>query len=483
MTNFSIPLIIFGSKPAILSWIRQELPKWLSDKLKQYIFLIDSSVSASDVVNRLKKAKIVLINYEAVGKFREEIEVWCRKHVPFGILDEGHRLKNYNSKKTQVMMWLRDKLRHLLILTATPNPNDKMGEIQNDLITMINLAIPFTSRNAYSDEIVAKDAFRNMMTRSSALPEEIVKGPIYVDMHPIHRKIYLEYIASPQMVAKISNYVRQNDWFNAHVCLTHILIYNACPSSPLLIQALKNNSDIPKQVINYLENNGPGAKIEWTINQVKELVEKKKKVIVWSAWNDVLHTIKVILEDCGIKSVVYNGEVDRDLALENFKKPENMVLLGNIGCGEAVSFHQEAQHAIFNDHNYNACHLMQAKNRHRRKGMPSGTIATTYYVYSQIDSNEEYSIDYSVRNNIISKTDNLDDIFGQEEIDSNEDQENDTNKLVGADEERRKQKYEDIIDNISKPFLDRGIDIPKQTDDLIFNKTKNEPKQPRDVGT
>ncbi len=411
-TNWQIPLVVFGSKSAIDSWQVQELPKWVPDIAKNHTVRITSqNLHMFDILVRNKK--VILINYDIIHKIFHKLAYYFNNMHPYCILDEAHRLKNMASRKTGAMLRLVGSAYKVRIVTATPNPNDIAGGPQTDLITLLMLAHPNAHISEFQDEQVAKNLFSSLTTYSNNLPEELVMPTYFAEMSDLHKDFYLRHIASRNAIRRIQGFLSSRDLIRASRALAHIMMYIAYPSSPTILARLQRDDDVDASEIENLRNSGHGAKIETTVNIARDLLNDGKKVIIWTSWNDTANYLHSFFRE--EQAVIYNGSVkDKTIPLKEFhNNPDCKVFVGNIGCGEAISLHRVAQHAIFNDFNYNYCYYVQSRNRHRRRNMPVGTVPTTYFIQATYNGNPEWTVDHDVSERINLKHQNSEDLFSR----------------------------------------------------------------------
>jgi hypothetical protein len=431
-TNWQVPLVVFGSKSAIDSWQVQELPKWVPEIAKNHTVRITSkNMHMFDMLVRNKK--VVLINYDIIHRIFNKLSHYFKDVHPYCILDEAHRLKNIASRKTGAMLRLVGSAYKVRIVTATPNPNDIAGGPQKDLITLLMLAHPNAHISQFQDEEYSKNEFSRLTTYSNNLPDEVVMPTYFAEMSALHKDFYLRHIASKNNIRRIQGYLRSQDLIRASRALAHIMMYIAFPSSPTILARLERDDDIDSAEIESLRNSGHGSKINATVNIAKDILDEGKKVIIWTSWNDTANYLQSFFR--AENAVIYNGSVrDKTVPLKEFhENPNCRLFVGNIGCGEAISLHRVAQHAIFNDYNYNYCHYVQSRNRHRRRNMPVGTVPTTYFIQATYNGNPEWTVDHNISERIGLKHRNSTDLFSRMAPVDYSKPKDDAQKLAGTD--------------------------------------------------
>lgn len=132
------------------------------------------------------------------------------------------------------------------------------------------------------------------------------------------------------------------------------------------------------------------AKVQWTVNKVRQLVRLGKKVVVWASFIGNIKLLERLLSDLN-PLLAFGGippyEEDVDLGLESresnihlFKTDRrHNVLIANPGaCSESISLHKACQSAIYLDRTFNCGQFLQSMDRINRVGMPPGTFASYY---------------------------------------------------------------------------------------------------------
>jgi SNF2 family DNA or RNA helicase len=108
---------------------------------------------------------------------------------------------------------------------------------------------------------------------------------------------------------------------------------------------------------------------------LKELIEDltpNHKVIVWASWRNNYESIKRMLDDIGIKSVLLIGgqnDRDRQRALESFREdPDTRVIIGSQQAGGIAINLIEASYAIYFSRNFSLEADIQSEARNYRGG-------------------------------------------------------------------------------------------------------------------
>lgn len=152
-------------------------------------------------------------------------------------------------------------------------------------------------------------------------------------------------------------------------------------------ETLDSEPALTKLLRDYPEVEVP-AKVKWTVDMVRHLVSKGRKVVVWATHVKNLMLLNKLLAEFN-PLLVYGGvppyEEDADSDFENrernireFKtRADRRLLLANPGaCSESISLHVACQDAIYLERTFNCGQFLQSMDRINRVGMPPGAHAT-----------------------------------------------------------------------------------------------------------
>jgi SNF2 family DNA or RNA helicase len=135
------------------------------------------------------------------------------------------------------------------------------------------------------------------------------------------------------------------------------------------------------------------VKVDFTVKLTRELIRKRKKVLIWTAFVHNIRTLERSLRDFRPR-IIYgdvpkdedeNLEFNRERMIHEFRtSPKYPVLIANpSACAESVSLHRVCTHAIYLDRTFNAAHYMQSLDRIHRVGMNPGDKVQYYLLQSQ----------------------------------------------------------------------------------------------------
>lgn len=382
------------------------------------------SMSKAEKMNYFYKSptEITLTSYQTAASISDELIYFMKSNKVMVVLDEAHKIKN-----TEGGLWAEAVLKispyctSRVILTGTPIPNGF-----EDLYNLYNFILP--GRNVIKFHLFQlKDMSGNhhdkrigqLIENISPFFIRIRKGdlnlpipknhpPILVPMGKAQREIYdfieKTYIDYFEDVEKGSG-----DLKSKLVKARLIRLMQASTNPGLLKKPIDqyyeeqeitddiflDDSFILERISNYSKNEVPQKFIE-TAKLVKEIIERKEKVVIWTTFVQNIVELGEYLKSLGIESKALYGAVpvDNDKALEGietrekiihaFHKPDSFkVILANpFAVSESISLHKACNNAIYLERTFNASHFMQSKDRIHRVGLKPTDVVNYYYILS-----------------------------------------------------------------------------------------------------
>ena len=365
--------------------------------------------------------ELILISYQSLASYIDGIKALLSREGNrfMVVLDEAHRVKN-----TEGGLWASSVLsiaryaKSRVVLTGTPAPNG-----YQDLYNLIEFIWPGKDLIGYSPRHLRAmsespyDARRALVIDNLApyfvrisksdldIPEVVENPPIYTQMGPVQRRIY-NYIENVYL-----SYFRKQSTHPLHVLTRarQIRLMQAASNPALLTRAIDDPSgnefsdalyidevEILESIHDYVNLEIP-TKFVKTLDRVKELLAKGKKVIIWCYYVGNIIDLSEYLEKQSIhcrqlygairpsSSTPLEEEETRESIIAEFHNPNSdfQVIVANpYAVGESISLHQACQHAIYFERNFNAAVYLQSKDRIHRVGMPESTTAVYDYVLS-----------------------------------------------------------------------------------------------------
>lgn len=360
--------------------------------------------------------ELILMTYQiANNDIRELIPLLKRERV-FVVIDESHNIKRlHGGQWANSLLTLAPFASKRAILSGTPVPNSLQ-----DIWTQISFLWP-------NQMILGeRDEFKFQLSRPEETSASEIKGKIF----PLYWRIRKKDLKLPRPKFHRID-VKMGKWQNT--------IYNALAAKVLsdvvknpddrqklrawrkakmvrLLQAASNPSllseystefkippldgsglSIGELITNYSTYEMP-AKIKQAVLLVRELIKRKQKVIIWSAFILNILTLEKLLKQ--FKPRIIYGDIpkddnedentNREKLIREFKsKQEFPLLIANpSACAESVSLHNVCSHAIYLDRTFNGAQYMQSLDRIHRIGLDPQRIVH-YYIFKAKDSIDE----------------------------------------------------------------------------------------------
>ena len=410
-------VVMIGPKNAFGSWV-DEFQACFGDKLELNAFNVQDSKyrSQSEKKYALKyetaNCNLFLFNYESIGSFIEEI-----KHIVSNrtllVFDEVHKVKAINGKRAIYALEVSQYASYIIVMTGTPIPNSYL-----DLYNLLHIL--------YNDEY--KEFF--------GFDISYLKNPLPTEIEIINNKIQpffcrttkkelnvpdanedvLRRVDVTEDEQKIFDIVCKKFRSNKLALFIRLLQLESNPY--MLLQALDLSSfssildvgddidaidfvDYSMEIKRLIDGMGITSKKKECIYLTRNLVQQRKKVIIWCIFKDSIKSLYEILTKINIKTKYIMGEVEldeRNKLINDFKSDKFDVLITNPHTlAESVSLHTVCHDAIYFEYSYNLVHLLQSKDRIHRLGLPNGQYTQYYYMqaYFKYDCNE-FSMDKKI---------------------------------------------------------------------------------------
>lgn len=404
---------------AFESW-RREFRAVFGEKKKLYA--IDSQTS-KDFSDRLltdwSVSNLVIINYESLPRYANQIRELLDSKTML-IYDEVHRIKNPSGKWAKAALSIANTTLFRYVMTGTPIPNTYQ-DIYNFL--HILYANEYQSFFGWNPRELVNPSVRSI---------EAINQAIHPFFWRTNKKDLDVPPASPDIV-KVVNPSREQ------VELAETIYANETSSLAILIRLIQasTNPELLLSSINYDElmayDEGDGSENSLTssiskrefdemldqpvedankgtyeklkvqsmvapkfiegINQVVELVEQNKKVMVWGIFVNTLEKITQALTVKGVRvNLVYGGtpKDERVSLIDEFRDGDVQVLVSNPQTlGESISLHQAVHDAVYFEYNFNLTFMLQSRDRIHRLGLKPNQY--TRYYYLQTKGEDAYS--------------------------------------------------------------------------------------------
>lgn len=341
-------------------------------------------------IEKLNKARekykdqiIVVTNYEALvtkGGFFEALMDWNPTIV---CLDEAHKIKAHNSKRTKKCLKLGDKAIHKFILTGTPILNSPMDifsqfrfldggksfgknfyTFRNQYFYDKNASMPkdryfpnwVVRPDTYEkmNDLIFKRALRAIKSECLDLPP-LVQKTIEVELSPEQKKLY------KAMEKDFIAFLEESD----KTIVAQLAITKAIRMRQIISGFVKTDED--NEII-YLKET-PRQK---ALEEMLELIAPNHKTIVWSVFVAEYDIIRKVCEKLKLKYVEVHGGVsskEKFAAMDAFNNdPEVRVFIGHpLSAGIGVNL-VSSSYSIYMSRNYSLEERDQSMARNYRKG-------------------------------------------------------------------------------------------------------------------
>lgn len=377
-----------------------------------------SVLQRTRLVPEFYRSELVLCSYNTAIRDERMLANLLRHTHTLLVLDESHYIKNFDvGARARAVLQLGPSATFRVILTGTPAPHSLY-----DIWTQFTFLWPHTAsrvlgtRRQFQDLLDRSESparelrrllrpFFSRTTQSElGLPEPRVEFPRIPDnLVPREQRRIINLLEIRvraeimQLVQSTLDWQTLKEWRRARI----IRLLQAASNPGLLIgreSALIRSevdidlSDLHRDATRFGRAEIISAKIQWTINKARELVNQGNKVIIWTSWVENLRLLNRLLSDLNplllfgeikpyIEASAEMAEETREQNILAFRTREDRpILIANpAACAEAISLHKECHNAIYVDRTFNCGQFLQSLNRIHRVGLPEG-MQTTYWI-------------------------------------------------------------------------------------------------------
>lgn len=342
--------------------------------------------------------QVLIVNYDNIPG---RIELLKKIGFDLAVLDESHRIKGQNTKRSKACIELAESCHRRIILTGTPltqNPMDLFPQFEflAPKQGLLGYTTAYAFQNAHAEmggykgrkvkrwvnlggllERVAKYAFVLKKEQCIDLPPKIYER-VEVEMTAEQREIYEQVSTEVLLVL---------EGLGAEVTIQNILVQ--------YLRLAQVTSGYVKTV-DGREVKIPKGNVK--IEALKEVLEENgitmdnddaPKVVIWSRF---VHEIKEIYEALsaeGLKCVQYYGGVndeDRQIAIDSFQNDNRVkVFIGNAQTGgEGITLTQ-ASLVVYVSNDFSLGRRLQSEDRVHRIGQSKSVTYVDLVVEESID--------------------------------------------------------------------------------------------------
>jgi len=338
-------------------------------------------------------ANVVVTAYSSFQKSKGSSPS-CFKDVSWGriILDEGHTIRNKNTKVSDNIYCLRAISKW--ILTGTPIQNS-----MKDLITLaewIGIDINNKSCKKHKKEELDSICTTYVLRRTQenegrryprlALPPletTVVKlGFAYKEEKELYNKLEKHFSEQLYLVSSQKKYLTVVEGITrCRQACTHIKLYmegiekkadKELNKSKGIYKRKRESESIESSLPKLTSIPNNSTKIDYICDDIYNFTKRyKNKCLVFCMWTLEMKLIQAQLKQKGVSALVYDGKLsrdDKDNVLYNFKNSSISVLILQIVCG-STGLNLECSNRVYiTSPNWNPCIELQAISRAYRKG-------------------------------------------------------------------------------------------------------------------
>lgn len=395
-------LLVVAPRNAFISW-EDEIKACFEEPLPHVVRITGGKENISKIL--VSDPEIALITYHQLPYVISELLAYLQRNQVHLVLDESHRIKKGMSGVHYVAaVKLADFASRRDILTGTPLPQSSL-----DIVSQFDFLWPgeriFEDIQHISDEQKRID-FTNKKVKplySRTTKSELgLKKPIIkltrVKLGPIQQELY-DLLRSE--AARESLCTDKKDIIAFRKLGKHVMRLLQIASNPMLITSNDTYEEetysIPPgtrkwELLMEFSRFEKPAKIEYTLNRVRELVKNGQKVVVWSCFVQNIELLEKCLSDLGAVSIhgsIETGDENESNTREGrirlfHESPNCRVLIANpAACGEGISLHKICHYALYLDRTFNAGHYLQSVDRIHRLGLDPGIVTNVEILQSE----------------------------------------------------------------------------------------------------
>ncbi|CAD6227675.1 GSCOCG00001355001-RA-CDS [Cotesia congregata] len=344
------PLLIVSPASLTHMWL-DNITKFLPSVEAEDIYLFSGSKGY------FEEEKIIIVSYDLLVKCKK---VFVRKQFKTLILDESHFLKNYNSERIKAVEVVAKETRHIVLLSGTPALSRPY-----ELYAQIRLIEPtFFKRHNYGLRYCAgkeKQVRRNVRVWNYSGVSNPVELQLLLSKVCVIRRMKDEVL--DQLPSKIRQFV--------------ILDPNLVNTSSEALMTLRDRKQNANQLMQLFTDSGP-QKLKAVCNYVSDLLEKKRKFIIFAHHKQILDGICEVIEKKGVQYVRIDGQTDkkqRQQRVDLFQESEDIMVavLSIVSSNSGFSL-TRASLCVFAELYWNPGSLVQAEDRVYRIGQRSPVV-------------------------------------------------------------------------------------------------------------
>jgi SWI/SNF-related matrix-associated actin-dependent regulator of chromatin subfamily A-like protein 1 len=335
-----------------LNWQR-EINAWLPN---QIVYVVSGTPTNRNKIyanfKTLRKANLI-ISYETL---RNDINTIVGLDYDTLVVDESHRLRNYDTKQSKAVYTISDKAKKVYALTGTPavnNPSDVFG--------IFKLLKPkkYTSYWTFAERYftIYKTPFS---TEVGAMRQDRAdEFQSILDIYSVQRKRR----DVMKWLPKVNERVIELDLTNVQKKLINEIVDfqryngNVIPNAIAQLMRLRQATLHPE----LLGVKGNSPKLDFVLDYIED--NQDQKIIVFSLFTSFLNLLKDTLGDKAVMLTGEQNQTQKQASVDAIQNGNAKVMLANIVAGGVGWTLDKADIIIFTDVSYNPMDNAQAKDR------------------------------------------------------------------------------------------------------------------------
>lgn len=447
-------LLVIGPLSSFAPW-ENEYRECFGKKANTQRLSGDSTISRNQKEQHLysgNPAEISLIWHGSMEGLQQEIIDFLKENKTMVVVDEAHKIKNYEGHWGKSAIEISKEARSRVILTGTPVPRG-----YEDLYNLYQFLYPHKfkdilqfhygnltdmTKTCDSDDDRVKRFTKNIAPYFIRIKKKDLNLPpikntiISVEMDDLQREIYdfieAKYIpafrqtssasvkdvlnraklirlrqaaTNPSLLEKPIQETLSSDDYGSKIILSGYFSGkesfvdfskdNYVSTMDLKIpKEFQDDSEILSKICDYSKFEIP-SKFKTAKDVSKKIISEKGKVIIWTIFVQNATGLQQYLSENNIKSKLLIGEIEqaeREDIIEDFNNPENqdfrVVIANPFAVSESISLHKGCHNAIYLERDYNCANFLQSKDRIHRVGLAENQETNYFYILSK-DSIDE----------------------------------------------------------------------------------------------
>jgi SNF2 family DNA or RNA helicase len=402
-------IVVIGPRASFVPW--EDEYRACFGKKANSIRITGARPRRMKLYRQAKTAELVLMTYQMANNDQDRLKTFLQEEKSFVVLDESHNIKRFEGGAwAPALIEVGAHAARRMILTGTPAPNSAA-----DLWSQMSFLWP------NPPVLGARDQFKAQLKRDDAEALDEIREQLFPfywrirkkDLHlstPKFRRISLELRPYQQAIYRVLAAKVLADIVKAPADRAKLRMWRTArmvrllqaASNPALLTQYSVEFQVPPlsaaglsvdELIREYHKFEVPVKIDFSVKLARELIKKKEKVLIWTAFIHNIRTLEHALREFQPR-IIYGDvpkdeeedvDFNREKMIQEFKtSSEYPLLIANpSACAESISLHRICNHAIYLDRTFNAAHYLQSLDRIHRIGMDPGQRVYYYLLQSK----------------------------------------------------------------------------------------------------